>query len=89
MIKALISFFTLLGRQHEFFLVAPTGTAAALIGGSTYHYALGINENNGDNMTGKQLSQLKSRLVGVKYMFMDEVSMLSCRHLTLPRSTAY
>ncbi len=79
-IKALISFFTLLGRQHEFSLMAPTGTAAALIGGSTYHYALGINEQSG-KITVKQKSQVKSRLLGVKYIFLDEVSMLSCRDM--------
>jgi hypothetical protein len=37
-------------------ILAPTGTAAALLGGFTYHSILGIN----DRMTGKQRSFRKN-----------------------------
>ena len=39
-IKALSQFFTGRNEAHHFITVAPTGTAAALLGGSTYHSML-------------------------------------------------
>ena len=43
-IKALSYFFKGRKEAHRFIIVAPTGTAAALLGGSTYHSMFGINE---------------------------------------------
>ena len=37
-IKAISAFFEARNESHRFIIVAPTGTAAALLGGSTYHY---------------------------------------------------
>jgi hypothetical protein len=37
-LKALIQFFKVTNQSHRFVVVAPTGTTAALLGGSTYHY---------------------------------------------------
>ena len=62
--------------------MAPTGSAAALLGGSTYHSMFGINADNSQS-SNVQLAQIKSRLTGVQYVFLDEVSMLSCRDLYL------
>jgi hypothetical protein len=53
-----------------------TGTAAALIGGYTYHSVLGINDKSG---TAASLANVRTCLNGVEYMFLDEVSMLSCQ----------
>ena len=50
------------------------------MGGSTYHSVLGINEKNG-NLSAKNLAQLRTRLHGVDYIFLDEVSMLSALDL--------
>jgi hypothetical protein len=61
-------------------IVAPTGSAAALLGGSMYHYMFGINSDS-CKTTGVQLAQIKSRLQGVDYVFLDEVSMLSCQDM--------
>lgn len=63
-------------------MVAPTGSAAALLGGSTYHYMFGIN-SDGEQTSATQLAQVKMRLQGVDYVFMDEVSMLCCRDMYL------
>jgi hypothetical protein len=41
-IRALISFFERRGEAHRFLVLAPTGTAAAHLGGYTYHSVLGI-----------------------------------------------
>ena len=76
-IKALSSFFESRHEAHRFVTVAPTGTAAALLGGSTYHSMFGIN----DRMTSNKIGHIKAKLNGVDYVFFDEVSMLSARDL--------
>ncbi|KDR71670.1 hypothetical protein GALMADRAFT_17920, partial [Galerina marginata CBS 339.88] len=76
-IEALSEFFSIRNEAHRFIIVAPTGTAAALLGGNTYHSMFGIYDFI--NETG--LSKVKSRLSGVDYVFFDEVSMLSARDL--------
>src|ERR1700678_3111244 len=76
-IKALSCFFTQRNEAHRFAIVAPTGTAAALLGGSTYHSKFGINDRSGIGRIG----QVKEKLQGVEYVFFDEVSMLSVRDM--------
>jgi len=76
-LKALSHFFAVHNESHWFITVAPTGSAAALLGGSTYHYMFGINKYSGNS----NLSQIHGRLAGVEYVFLDEVSMLSARDL--------
>ena len=76
-IKALSQFFTARNGAHHFVIVAPTGTAAALLSGSTYHSMFGINERSG----GCRLGNIKAKLEGVEYVFFDEVSMLSARDM--------
>jgi hypothetical protein len=78
-IKALIHFFGERKENHRFIVVAPTGAAAALLNGSTYHSVLGIND--GEFVSAKTLLQIRARLDGVDYIFLDEVSMLSCRDM--------
>ena len=74
-LSALSEFFALQKEAHWFVIVAPTGSAAALLGGSTYHAMFGINDFNRNS----QLSQVKAKLAGVEYVFFDELSMLSAR----------
>ena len=76
-IKALSHFFSSRKEAHRFIIVAPTGTAAALLGGSTYHSMFGINER----MSSNKIGNVKAKLIGVEYVFFDEVSMLSARDL--------
>ncbi|KAF5367284.1 hypothetical protein D9615_010468 [Tricholomella constricta] len=78
-LTALSAFFDIRKEPHRFVVVAPTGTAASLLGGSTYHYMFGISDMH--EQTNTQLAQVRSRLTGVDYVFFDEVSMLSCRDL--------
>ena len=79
-IKAITEFFNQRGEAFRFIIVAPTGSAAALLGGATYHSVLGINEKSG-GITAKQLTQIRTKLNGVDYFFLDEVSMLSAYEL--------
>ena len=76
-IKALTHFFASRKEAHRFVVVAPTGTAAALLRGSTYHSMFGIYGHTSESRIGL----IKSRLQGVDYVFLDEVSMLSARDL--------
>ena len=76
-IKALSCFFKQRNEAHRFVIVAPTGTAAALLGGSTYHSTFGINDRSRIG----RLGHVKEKLKGVEYVFFDEVSMLSARDM--------
>ncbi|KDQ56940.1 hypothetical protein JAAARDRAFT_131340 [Jaapia argillacea MUCL 33604] len=78
-IKALLHFFTTCEEKYKFVVLAPTGSAAAIIDGSTYHSMLGIRQ--GSKVTQYTINDLKERLEGVKYIFIDEISMLSCKAL--------
>ena len=78
---AVTKFFEYRNESYRFMIVAPTGTAAALLSGSTYHSALGINDISNESQAAKSLAQVRTRLQGVDYIFMDEVSMLSCHDL--------
>ena len=80
-LKALMELFKRKNESHRFIIVAPTGSAAALLGGSTYHYMFGINDFTSIKSANLQLAEVKQRLRGVDYIFMDEVSMLSCKDL--------
>ncbi|PBK84463.1 hypothetical protein ARMGADRAFT_908762, partial [Armillaria gallica] len=78
-LKALIDFFEWQNEAHRILIIAPMGTAAALLGGSTYHSVFGINDRN--PASAKALSQVRSQLTGVDYIFFDEVSMLSSQDM--------
>ncbi|KAF7976392.1 hypothetical protein HWV62_6777 [Athelia sp. TMB] len=89
-IKALVQFFQSRNEAHRFIIVAPTGAAAALLHGSTYHSVFGINDRNDDNekQQFKQVGQIRSQLEGVEYVFLDEVSMLGCRSMYMISAAA-
>jgi PIF1-like helicase len=80
-LKALVQFFKVRHQLYRFAIVAPTGSAAALLAGSTYHSFFGFDDRSDDLVSNVKLSQVKSRLHGIDYVFFDEVSMLSCRDL--------
>ena len=83
--KALITLFLRRNEAHRFAVVAPTGNAAANIGGSTYHSLLGIqiDEKDGhrDHIKNEAalIAEAKTKLKGVEYIFIDEISMVSSR----------
>jgi hypothetical protein len=77
-IKSLMKFFKVKNESHIFLVLAPTGSAAALLAGSTYHSILGIRSKNDDYGNATNQAKVKTNLEGVEYIFLDEVSMLSC-----------
>jgi hypothetical protein len=83
-IKALVEFFEVRSESHRFIVLGPTGTAAALLNGSTYHSVLGLrdsNDNDSERISGARIKKVQERIRGVEYIFLDEVSMVSCSAL--------
>ena len=77
-IKALMHFFTQRNESYRFMCMAPTGAAASLIGGSTYHSVLGINNYQEDHSNPITMAETRATLRCVDYIFMDEISMIDC-----------
>lgn len=77
-IKALVHFFNERNESYRFACMASTGAAASLIGGSTYHSMLGINNFQEDHANPTKTSEIHAILKNVDYIFMDEVSMIDC-----------
>jgi len=77
-VKALTAFFERRNESHHIVITAPTSTAAALVGRSTYHSILGINDKSASTTS---MAKVRTRLDGVNYLFLNEVSMLSCHDM--------
>lgn len=86
-IKALLNFFNDRGDHKRLVVLAPTGAAASVVGGSTYHSFLGIQTGSrrkkSEEEGGASLDTVRDKLRGVDYIFIDEVSMISCQELHL------
>ena len=72
-IKALVYFFQCRQESYRFVCMAPTGAAASLIGGSTYHSMLGISTFHNDHTDHIHITETQSVLKHVDYVFMDEM----------------
>jgi hypothetical protein len=72
-IRALEHFFNERQEPYRFVVLAPTGTGAALIGGTTYHSFLGFRTVGGPSSVG----DIMERLRAAGYMLLDESSMLA------------
>jgi hypothetical protein len=79
-IQCLAEFFRLRNQSYRLVVTAPTGSAAALIGGSTYHSAFGIIPGQ-SHINETTLAKVKSKLQGVDYIFIDEISMVDLASL--------
>ena len=65
-------------------VLAPTGVAAFNILGTTIHSTLSVPISNSNfDIEGERLKDLQKRLNGVKYIIIDEKSMLGHRMLAL------
>lgn len=80
-IKALVRWFELRQESHRFVTLAPTGTAAALLSGFTYHSFLGVGGFAEKKNERTAITELQEKLRGKDYIFLDEISMLSCQDL--------
>ncbi|KAF8062525.1 hypothetical protein FPV67DRAFT_1421700 [Lyophyllum atratum] len=84
-IKTLEKFFKTRNESYRFAMVGPTGSSAALLHGVTYRYLLGINSRTEDYNTVRNeatnITNMQDRIAGVEYIFLDEVSIVSCSNL--------
>ena len=84
-LHALKSFFADCRQSYRMIILAPTGTAAALVHGFTYHSALNINTGARHSEIPQNehtaLRQVRTRLQGVTHVFIDEISMIACHEL--------
>ena len=72
-LKALVEFFKDRNESHHIIIIAPTGSAAALLNGSTYHSVLNIGSDRSRNDATSQ-SNVCEQLNGVDYIFLDEMA---------------
>ena len=79
-IKALVEFFKQRKENYRFLCMAPTGAAAALIAGSTYHSILGISQYTSNDSV-STIADVRENLTGVEYIFLDEISMVNCHDM--------
>jgi hypothetical protein len=79
-IKALMDFYKSGNESHRFVVLAQTRTAANLLHGSTYHSCLGVPIDGQTAFRNETTNnaQIKTRLDGAEYIFLDEVSMVAC-----------
>lgn len=66
-------------EAHRFAVAAPTGAAASLVGGSTYHSMLAFGGVDVPDSRG--IPKVQDNLGPVDVIFVDEISMLSCQEL--------
>ncbi|KAJ7182677.1 hypothetical protein C8R43DRAFT_869258, partial [Mycena crocata] len=88
--KAIATFFSRRNESYRYLMLGPTGSVAALLNGSTYHSVFKIlresKSKNHDDIEGikneaSSLATVNERLQGVDYIFLDEISMVSCTDL--------
>ncbi|CAI7655051.1 unnamed protein product [Penicillium glandicola] len=80
-LKAIVAAMHLLGRRDEIMLMAPTGAAADMIGGNTYHTSLGISINR--LQKGATASRITRLWAHKTIVFIDEMSMLDLTMLSV------
>jgi ATP-dependent DNA helicase PIF1 len=74
---AIVELFDQLQRRHELVIGAPTGIAAALIGGSTLH-SLVLSNPSQNTQRSDGLAEIWT---SIRYMIVDEVSVIGARFL--------
>ncbi|KAI0354569.1 hypothetical protein OH77DRAFT_1405008, partial [Trametes cingulata] len=77
-LKAIMGFLVSRDEGHRFIVLGPTGTSAALVGGSTYHSVLSFGFDKEGKLTQTSLEKIRERFALIDLIFIDEVSMISC-----------
>ncbi|KAJ7102079.1 hypothetical protein C8R44DRAFT_641175, partial [Mycena epipterygia] len=91
-LKSITAFFVMRKEEYRYMILGPTGSVAALLNGSTYHSVFKIpresKNKNRDDIDGIRnesaaIAAVNERLQGVDYIFLDEISMVSCNDLQM------
>ncbi|KAJ7109035.1 hypothetical protein C8R43DRAFT_905008, partial [Mycena crocata] len=89
-LKAIAMFFSKRNEDYRYLMLGPTGSVAALLNGSTYHSVFKLaresksknhDDVDGIRNEGSTFAAVNERLQGVDYIFIDEISMVSCNDL--------
>jgi hypothetical protein len=80
-INAIRDYFEQRGQTRRFRVCSYMGIAARNVRGMTLHAALGINHANSNQGPSQSDRDLAAMWCGVDFLFIDEVSMISCRFL--------
>lgn len=80
-VKGILSFLENKNESFKCLVLAPTGSAASLVDGSTYHSALSLAVDSTETSSEQRLSTVAERFKAVRLIIIDEVSMLSCADL--------
>lgn len=80
-INALRDFFEKKGEARRFRVCSYMGIAAKNVNGMTLHAALCFGRNHGTQRATRPSEDLQSMWEGVDFLFIDEVSMISCKFL--------
>lgn len=80
-LNVLRDFFEQRNQARRFRVCCYMGIAARNVGGMTLHAALSMNDRSKNKSSEKSNSALMAMWEGVDFLFIDEVSMISCRFL--------
>ena len=84
-IKCVIRLFELIREREKLIILGPTGASAALIGGSTFHSFLGLRSRSSEERSASTDNlpkfELLEKLRKIRYIILNEVSMLSCQDM--------
>ncbi|KAE8751242.1 hypothetical protein FOCC_FOCC002070 [Frankliniella occidentalis] len=72
-------------------VLAPTGVAARIVNGTTLHSFMGLGKYgfNAEQLTGLELLAFRQKHDGLKFLFIDEYSMVGLRITQLPISLCW
>jgi hypothetical protein len=91
-LHAIIGFFSRRKEDYRYMVLGPTGSTTALLNGSTYHSVFRIpreskiknqDDIQGIRSEGSALAAVNERLQGVDYIFLDEISTVSCNNFQM------
>ena len=87
-LKAIAEMFERKKEAHRFIILTPTGTTAALLNGHTYHSVLSILISKKEDeelqphiLEVKAIHDMHICMQGIQYVFIDEISMVTCHEL--------
>ncbi|KAJ3473000.1 hypothetical protein NLI96_g13171 [Meripilus lineatus] len=80
-VNGILLFLERKNESYKCLVLAPTGSAASLVDGSTYHSTLSLSIDSEDSATQTRITSIASKFKSVRLIIVHEVSMLLCKDL--------